>query len=99
MSCDPPPTPPPPPLRLHFPQVLYIHEYLHSVVEAADVLPDALASDARVALHVHEVSESKNHLIFFTYIRSTLFTHTCTYLAWLKKNTSQEAFQKHSTNR
>lgn len=36
--------------------------YLCSLVEAADVLSDALASDDRMAHHVHEVSESKDHL-------------------------------------
>lgn len=36
--------------------------YLNSVVEAADVLSDALAADAGVALHVHEVSQGQNDL-------------------------------------
>ncbi len=37
--------------------------YLHPVVESPDVLPDALAADAGVALHIHEVSQGENHLI------------------------------------
>lgn len=39
---------------------LYAH--LHAVVEAAHVLGNGLAANARVALHVHVVSQGQHHL-------------------------------------
>eukprot|EP00966_Prymnesium_polylepis_P103544 2397510-Prymnesium_polylepis.1 len=36
---------------------------VHAGVEAADVLADRLAADARVALHAHVVAEREHHLL------------------------------------
>lgn len=41
----------------------YTIQYLHAVVEAADVLPYALAPYTCVALHIHKVPQRQNHLL------------------------------------